>query len=349
MDFRQAIAALAACLTLIAAEAHSAVPVEIASHAPPHGTAPRQWLQRLSDAGAGSTRLVGASGREKPRLDELGEGRDGRPIVKVYAVLTRKNELLLPGARGHERYRLSDQKKLAEFFQRLEAGGAEGVTAPRGKHDLTEAEFTDAFTRLQRPLPSPADGATLQELIDEAARVTRLKIEADAPLRPVLATRVEDAASLDRLACGTALAAALRAEGLALTPDKPIGGAMRLRIVASKDAAEPWPVGYKPERSPRETAPILMDFLTIEIDGYTLAEALGAIRPRLVWKDKPLPIVWDRFAMRSAGIDPAAVPVTFKRKRTFYKKVVDKLAFQARLKLDLRVDEAGTPFLWLTR
>lgn len=348
MNVRQAIPALAACL-LLAAEAESAAPVEIASHAPPHGTAPRQWLQRLSEAGAGSTRLVGASGREKPRLDDLGAGRGGEPIVKVYAVLTRKNELLLPGDRGAERYRLSEEQKLAEFFERLEAGGAEGVTAPRGKHGLTEAEFTDLFARLQRPLPPPADGATQQDLIDDAARVTRLGIETEAPLRPVLATRVEDATSLDRLACGTALAAALRAEGLALAPDKPIGGATRLCVVASKDAPEPWPVGYKPERSPRETAPILMDFLTIEIDGYTLAEALEAIGPRLLWKDKPLPIVWDRFTMRSEGVDPTAVPVTFKRKRTFYKKVLDKLAFQARLKLELRVDEAGTPFLWLTR
>lgn len=349
MNVRQAKFALAACLFLVAAEVSAAVPVEIASQAPPHGTAPRQWLQRLAEAGAGSTRLVGAGGASRPRIDTLGEGRDGRPIVKVYAILTRKNELLLPGDRGAERYRLSDDKKLAEFFKRLEAGGAEGVTAPRGKHGLTEAEFTDLFTRLQRPLPSPAEGATLQDLIDDAERVTRLKIEADAPLRSVLTTQVEDAASLDRLACGTALAAALRAEGLALTPDKPIGGATRLRVVASNDAKEPWPVGYKPERSPRETAPILMEFLTIEIDGYTLAEAYGAIAPRLVWKEKPLPIVWDRFAMRSAGIDPLTKQVTFKRKRTFYKKVLDQLAFQARLKLELRVDEAGTPFLWLTR
>ena len=40
--------------------------------------------------------------------------------------------------------------------------------------------------------------------------------------------------------------------------------------------------------------------------------------------------------------------VSFPLKRTFYKKALENVLFQARLRSELRVDEAGTPFLWIS-
>ena len=60
-------------------------------------------------------------------------------------------------------------------------------------------------------------------------------------------------------------------------------------------------------------------------------------------------MVWDRFALRRDAINPGQVIVSFPRKRTFYKKLLDQLAFQARLSAELRIDEAGAPLLWITR
>lgn len=338
----------------------AAPPVEILSQAGPHGTAPQQWLQRLADAGAGSTRLV-SRGQAKPRLDELGTVR-GKQLVKVYAVLTRSNELLLPAAGGFEKYRLSDREKLAEFFQRLEAGGVEAITTPRDAQGLTEAQLTDRFVRLQTPMPPIEPGATLQRAIEQAARTARVTIEIDPSVRDVVAKPAEGATAVERLTTGTALAALLKDEGLALVSEPATSvvgvnqkaattgvGGPPLRVIALKDATKPWPVGYEPQGSISQTAPVLMDFLTIEIEGYTFKEALDALQPRLLWKKEPMPIVWDRYTMRANAIDPTTTQVKFPRKRTFYKKVLDRMAFQTRLKLELRVDEAGTPFLWLTR
>lgn len=347
MKFRQAILAVAAGITVTTASAGP--PIEIASQAAAHGTAPRQWLQRLAEAGGGSTRLVGARGSEKPRMETLGQKANGEPLLKVYAVLTRDNLLLLPGPTSSLRFRLSDRAKLADYFKRLGAEGADGVTAQRGKHGLTEAEFTDLFTRLKTPLGPIQDTDSLQRIVQTASRLARVKIEIDASIASVLAATPEDPAPLGRLATGTALAVVLREKGLALEPTKPLGKPARLRVVPAVEAEEPWPVGYDPEGSPTQTAPALMEFLTVEIEGYTLTEALDAIAPRLTWNDGPLPLVWDRFAMRRDAIDPATVQVRFPSRRTFYKKLLNQLVIQARLKLDLRVDEAGTPFLYLTR
>ncbi len=370
MNFRT-VFVVAAVSSLLTAAAFAGPSVEITSLAGPHGTAPQEWLQRLAEAGAGPTRIV-SGGKGEPRLEELGKTPSGASLVKVYAVLTREGLLVLPGSNGPERFRASDRSKLKEYFDRIASRGVEAVTVPRGKYGLTEAEFTDLFTRLQKPMPTLPDGATIADAIDAAERAARVTIEIDVPVRDVLRTKSEVAASIDGLSVGTALAAVLKQEGLALqpqaaalgepstqiggvnhtrrTPPTRVGGSPTiLRVAELRDAQEAWPAGYDAEGTPTQTAPGLMKFLTVEVEGYTLAEAYEAIGPRVKWKDKPLPIVWDHFALRASAINPATVEVRFPKKRTFYKSLLDSLASQARLKLDLRVDEAGTPFLWLTR
>lgn len=343
MTCRKVLLAAAACLT-IGATGAARTPVEIASQAGPHGTAPREWLQRLAEVGAGPARVTSA-GSVRPRIEDLGKSASGRSLVKVYAVLTPRGELLLPSSGGIERFRLSDQAKLTKYFERLETGGAASVTASRGKYDLTKAEFTDLFTRLQKPMPVVEANATLRDVIAAASRAARIDIKTSSEAISVLKSKAEGVESVERLSVGTALAALLKQEGLALVGE----AGPRLRVVNLRDAKEPWPVGYDPEGSPTKTAPGLMEFLTVEVEGYTLAETLDAIGPNVQWQDRPLPIVWDHFAMRAASIDPTTIDVRFPRKRTFYKKLLGQLAAQGRLKLDLRVDEAGTPFLWLTR
>ena len=81
-----------------------------------------------------------------------------------------------------------------------------------------------------------------------------------------------------------------------------------------------------------------------KIDGYTLEEALTAIGPRI-----KIPLYFDHAALAEYEIDPAKVQVRFPRSRTFYKRVIDRVLAQARLGSQLRVDEAGAPFLWITR
>lgn len=348
MNLRKALIAAAACLATSATSA-AGPSVEIANQAGPHGTAPREWLQRLAKAGAGPTRLV-ASGRDaQPRMENLGELPDGSPIVKLFGVLTRRGELLLPGPTGPQTFRAGDTVKLAEYFTRLDGDGAEAVTEQRGKFGLTRAEFVDLFTRLQTPLDAYDAAPTLSRLIQDASRATRVTIAIDPAAERAVATESEAADEVAGLASGAALAAALRAEGLALAVERPIGGVAQLRVVPAKDAQEPWPIGYEPEVPIARAAPILVEQLTVEVEGYNLAEAIDAVRPRLEWKGAPLVVAYDRFALRAAAIDPAAIDVSFPRRKTHYKRLLDTLASQARLGVMVRVDEAGTPFLWITK
>ena len=340
MSSRKACLLLALSLVASAASA-KVVSVEIAASTGPQATAHQKWLQRFNELGVSNVRIRGASGREEPRVEEFGE--PGRPMTKLHGVLARGDVLLLPGGK----FKLSQRQALADYLARLDAEGAEEFMAPRGQFGLKRDEFERVFSALTAPLGRLDEGATLGDAVRTIG--TELPLAIEPAVERLLAADAEGAQELAIVSRGAALALLLRQEGLALAPHKPIGGEVELRIIEAHSAKETWPVGYKPERSPRETAPVLFEFLTVEINGYSLEEALAAIGPRLIIGEAPLPILWDRFALRSERIDPSAVQVTFKPKRTYYLRIIDRLAFQARLKTELLVDESGRPFLLLTR
>jgi hypothetical protein len=87
-----------------------------------------------------------------------------------------------------------------------------------------------------------------------------------------------------------------------------------------------------------------MEFLNVEIENYTLQETLDAIQPRV-----NIPFLVDHWKLTKLGIDLNSIPVRIPQTRTFYKRALDRALAQGRLVGRLRVDEAGKPFLWITR
>jgi hypothetical protein len=148
------------------------------------------------------------------------------------------------------------------------------------------------------------------------------------------------------LTAGTGLTILLRPLGLALRPAKPRGGEVVHRIVAGEnfDGNDVWPVGWKLDGSPRQTAPEFFENLNSEIDGYTLDEALGAIVSRL-----KSPVLIDHAAVARRGVPFNKVHVKLSRTNTYYKRILDRILIQAHLHGELRVDEAGTVFYWISR
>jgi hypothetical protein len=67
-----------------------------------------------------------------------------------------------------------------------------------------------------------------------------------------------------------------------------------------------------------------------------------------IGKRVKIPIVYDRKALTQQKIDPTKTLVTLKNTRTFYASALRRLLFQARLKCEVRYDDSGSPFLWVT-
>ncbi|MEM9185525.1 MAG: hypothetical protein AAGB00_03410 [Planctomycetota bacterium] len=331
-----------AAAALMSASAPSAawaatVSLEIASQGRGQTTAPQEWLQQLNRAGVTTVRIRGARVGDTPTIETI-EGARGA-VHRLTGVLTARGELVLPGGRFSRR----DATGLRDYFDRLKADGAEAVTEPTGNFGLTKKQFELAFEALSKPLAIKTAGRAPRAVLDRVgARLAMpLVVSPGAAAKLQAAPAIRD--ELGTLTIGSGLAIALRAEGLAIAPHKPRGGPLELRVApASEDEA--WPIGYPVKGAPRNTAPDLMQSINVEIDGFTLAEAIGAITPRL-----ELPVLWDTATLTRLKIDPASINVKLPRSRASYKRILERLLFQARLRGKLHTDEAGTPFYWITR
>jgi hypothetical protein len=103
-------------------------------------------------------------------------------------------------------------------------------------------------------------------------------------------------------------------------------------------------VGWKPLGSPRQAAPAMYRVTNIEIENFTLAKALEALAPHM-----DVPMVLDQHTIATREIDPAAAAVRFPRTKTFVRRAVDSILSQSKLAGELRIDEAGQPFYWITQ
>lgn len=338
MRFQILFSAILVLILPVAARAALPVEVEIVTDQGVQITAPQEWLQLLTELGISNVRIRGARPGDEPSLANVGSV--DRPRYHAVGVLTRSGELQLPGGT----FRARDRRGLADYFRRLADDGVEAMTAQRGPYSLTKKQLAAVFAELAQPIEFETKGQPLASIVQRLQTKSKVPFsmdpQADRALRS--AQPVED--EIQGLTAGTGLAILLRADGLVLRPEKLQGKPLVLRIVAADSEGDNWPVGWEPKEAPAQLAPTMFEQVNVEIDGYTLAEALAAIGPRI-----KMPYFLDHAALAQNHIDPATIQVTLPRTRTYYKRSLDSVLSPSHLGGRLRIDEAGTVFYWITR
>ena len=315
-------------------------------------TAPQQWLQLLAGIGITQVQIRGLRHGDAPRVENTGTAE--RPAYHVLGVLTSRGQLQLPGGS----FTMADRAKLKDFFARLSADGADSLTAPRGRFGLTEKELTTVLADLSQSIDFETKGLKPTAIIDKLNTRLTSKIQPNTAAARTIQNATEFEDELKGVTVGTGLAILARNYGLVMRPEKPRGQAVAYQLLAAApgtigqstlgrtDVADAtyWPIGWEPENGPGAAAPSLRESLNAEIDGYSLEEALAAIVPRL-----KVPLYIDHAALAAHKIEPNTIQIKLPRARMSYKRLLDRIFAQARLGSSVRVDEAGTAFLWVTR
>ena len=295
--------------------------------------ASHDWLRFLGKLSPDSLRIRAARPGDRPAIERL-----SGDSFRVTAVLTARNQLRVPG----REFRFGDAVGLQAWIDNLPNQGQDGSDSDApAAFKLSVAQLDQLVRDLSRTIGQPTKDRSPAEVIDQIGRSIKLRLTFDPRAQQSIARGQGVRDELSGLSAGTALAAVLRPLGLAIVP-RPSGGRVVLHIQPTSRAAEIWPVGWPSQVPAIEAIPKLMEKLPVEIVDMPLTKVLAALRPRV-----GVPFLIDHNGLAAEGIQPADIKVAFNSKRTFYKRVLDRVLFQARLELEVRVDEANRPFLWI--
>jgi hypothetical protein len=337
------LAAILVCWAVPAAAlaAEARVEIELATPATFPALGQQQWYQALSELGVDGLQIRKVAAGDKAEIKTA--GTKAAPIYRVVGMLNSSGQLEVPGGRFSPR----DRGRLAEWLGKLKAGGpaalkAGGGTAPFG---LTATQFTDVNADLSMPVALSTKGLTPGELLDKLSPALTHSFAVDRATHQQLAAGETIKDELQGLTTGTALAYAVRSQGLGLLPHANEAKKIEYTIVKPADRQTTWPVGWPlGDRKPKDVVPALFETLNAEIDDIPLTEAMQAV---VVGRLKA-PVLYDHYALARHGIDLGKLQAKFPASKSWYGKIIDRVLHQAGLTGEWRTDDAGKPLLWVT-
>lgn len=296
----------------------------------------QRWLQFLAKLDLTSIRIRQAESGDRESITN--RGTEARPSYYVVGILTSRNRLRLPGGE----FSLADRERLAAWLNKIETDGAAGPTQKTAAFGLTAEQLVAFHEKISVPIACETKDRRCGDVARDIVKGIQLEFAVSDGAKKAFGSDELCGDDLRGLSAGTALAAAIRPIGLVVRPEKS-GKNVRLWICEVRETEEAWPVGWPSEETPVKTAPKLFESLNVDIKGVALSKAIDAIQPRV-----GIPFLFDHNGIARQRIDIATAKVKYPSGRAMYQKVLSSLLSQAKLSSDLRVDEAGKPFLWIS-
>jgi len=295
-----------------------------------------EWGQVLDKAGIKDVRFRPGSGGEKVGIAV--QGTEKSPLYIVTGIVISRDELLLPGGK----VKRSEAAQLARWLDDLAANGPPDRRPKKTVFGLTKEQFDEVQKDCARPVGFSTQGMSRAEAVEKIGRQMRLPLKVDPQWAQAAGDdKIEE--ELSTLSCGTVLACVLRPAGFCLVPRDAAGKAI-YTVVKARPEMEVWPIGWEPKETPaRKLLPDLYEFRNVNVQNVSAAQVLEVVGQRV-----KVPILMDHNALARHGVDPSKAIVSTPAKRTTYSEALKRLLFPAGLKFEVRVDEAGKPFLWVS-
>jgi hypothetical protein len=292
----------------------------------------QQWQQALVAAGVKNFLLRSGQEGEKPSIENL--GTEQLPLYKVTAVLGAGDVLLVPGGR----FRRSECNKLAAWLDDLAKRGPADKREKVSAFGLTASQLEKVNADLAKGVGFSTKGMTRREAVDKIGGQLGLSLKIEGTLADG-DEKIEE--ELSGFSSGTALACILRPIGACLTPQ--VDGETFSHVVKKAQLGqEIWPVGW-PAEGAQKVLPALYEIHNVNVAGVTAAKLLD-----VVGKQVNAPVLLDHNALARHNIDPDKAVVSDPQERTSYSIALRKMLGKVGLKFEVRIDEAGKPFLWVS-
>lgn len=295
----------------------------------------RKWADMLSGLGSGGIQVRAPQPGEKVAI-AVG-GTKSTPTYHITARLD-NGQLVVPGGQ----FTLGDRAKLAKWIAELGENGVAGVTEKKAAFGLLPQQLAELKDDLAKPVGFEIKGMPAKQAVEKIATQLKFKLSIDPEVEKALVADDAVRDELKELACGTALAAIARPAGAVLQPQKPAGGEMQYVLIKATAGVESWPIGWPLDKGEGRVLPTLLDSLNVELKGVSVATTLAALQPRL-----KAPMLFDHNSIVKNRID-LSKNITLPPKKMLYATALNQVLFQGGLKYSVRVDDAGSPLIWIT-
>lgn len=296
----------------------------------------QKWGAMLEGIPVENLSIRSGNSGETEKLDNYGTAEN--PRYKIKALLTDRGELMIPGGT----FRFNEKGKLVEFLSTLREKGDGAIFDKPKMFGLGSKDLVDTYKVLQVTLTAETKDRPSKEVILEILKKAGCKSTASADAKKAIQVEQPVLDELKGLSAGTALASVLRPLGLVFYPSMGKDKSLVINIVDVRETKEPWPIGWPLNKAPSAAMPKYREQINVAFDQTAFRDVMGAISERL-----GAPILFDHNSMVRNRFDPETDLVTMPEEKLSYARILEKTFAPRRLGYEVRMDEAGAPFVWV--
>ncbi len=297
----------------------------------------REWSQLFQEAGYRVT-LVADNGGEAPGIRSRGTGR--RVTVDVVGVITRGVLKL-----GQSQFRPGDVKPLKEFLDHLRQHGAEGPIRQRPTWGLTVPQYTEVLRLLAAGIDQELPLSSAVETVEALHLPRELTVTWTAEAAEVVRKTGLPGETIDlrRLSAGTGLAVALTRFGLGFRVLEHPRRGFILEVDVGGEEDNLWPVGWKNKSPMIHVVPLMYRSVNVDLQDEKIADVIDLVSTQI-----EIPWYYSHHQLASQRIDVDQISFSTPPGRETPSRLLQSIANENRMGIDLRTDEAGQVFLWCT-
>lgn len=301
----------------------------------------QKWGAVLQEMGF-SVRFRDGRPGEKIRVEDV--ERVGDHVTHVVGVMESDGRIVF----RNQRFMPSSPDSLRMFFTELQLYGAAGPPSVNPTWGLTDEQFKSVTRLLSAPVDSDIEFRSPVQAIEslklpavfhlqftDAARDRSFEVRKNAVPAPD---------SLKGLSQGTALAIALSQYGLGFRPMVNPAGGYLMEIDVGGESDNFWPVGWKSKEALITLLPSYYKAIPVDVDDDVELKALIDV----IADKMQVEVHYSSAALTDAGLNVEELRYSRKPDRLSPARLLQIIGDKFNMGFDIRFDENGKSFLWVT-
>lgn len=301
----------------------------------------QKWGRVFQDLGYVAKFRDGRPG-EKTRIENI--VRSGTQTVQVVCIMEADGRIAI----RDRRLQMSEPQAIVNFLELIRAYGAAGPPSESPTWGLTSEQFAAVTQLLSTPVSEPVILKTPMQTIDSLRLPDSFRLRFTEAAKEKALMEVNPAIpeqDLVGISKGTALAIALAQYGLGFRAlqNTNVGGGYLIEVDAGNESTNMWPVGWKTREALGTVLPELYKAIPVEVEDVPLDAFVSVIADKL-----QIPDLYSSKTLIDAGRNPAELRYSRKPDRVSPSRLLTLLGDHFQLGLDVRADEKGKCFVWVT-